>query len=60
MRADRPTSKRARAAYHAIAGRYDYLDHVNYILGWPTCSHLYAAHDGWFDAGPVVAFEVKG
>jgi hypothetical protein len=33
---------------------------VNYTWGWPSRSHLYAAHDRWFDAGPVVAFEVKG
>ena len=49
---------RAAAAYHAIAGWYDYLDYVNYVWSIPTRKNLLAAHDRWFETGPVIAFDL--
>ena len=51
--------QRAAAAYHAIAGWYDYFDYVNYTWGVPTRSNLHAAHDRWFASCPVVAFDLQ-
>jgi deazaflavin-dependent oxidoreductase (nitroreductase family) len=49
---------RAASAYHAIAGWYDYFDYMNYVWSIPTRRNVLAAHDRWFEAGPVVAFDL--
>ena len=52
--------ERARAArlYRPVVGWYDYVDYANFVWGIPTRSRLLAAHDRWFDAGVVVAFDL--
>jgi deazaflavin-dependent oxidoreductase (nitroreductase family) len=49
---------KARRAYHPVAGWYDYFDYANFVWSLPTKAKLLAAHDGWFDNGVVVAFDL--
>jgi deazaflavin-dependent oxidoreductase (nitroreductase family) len=49
---------RAASVYRPVAGWYDYVDYLNYVWSVPTRARLVAVHDRWFEARPIVAFDL--
>jgi len=52
--------ERAAAAYHPIAGWYDYFDYANFMWSLPSKANVLRAHDTWFGEGTPVVFELQG
>jgi len=57
--ADAGERARAELAYRPIAGWFDYFDYANFVWSVPTSAKLLRAHDGWFNSGTLVAFDLK-
>lgn len=56
--ADGEERRRAFAAYHPIAGWYDFADYANYVWSLPTRAKVLSAHDDWFEQDTPVVFEL--